>query len=339
MSISFEFVGNHFPIGRVVTPFHSLNHALRDTNSNEIGFPIRTLVEAYGNTGIGKSTFTTSLASYISQALDNLEIAYLDLEGQDENMITKALSTSGYDASKFRWVEISKGKPTDEKLLGALLDTLLEEPPCIGILDSVAEISPVSEIEGEIGDANMGRRAFPMAQFTRQVTRALRMIELPTVMFMINHMYEKMGAMGGAKVYTAPGGTVKENLAKLRLEMKVPYVDYLSSGDGKTEARFENGWVLQGKVAKNRSGAKNEIFQVFIYGGWGIHTGMTALVDCLASGLAAIKTGKVAMDGQDFGHLKKIVENKRDDVEFFLPFQNALRVPVDTESNQVDEEE
>jgi RecA/RadA recombinase len=326
-----EFVGNHFPIGRVITPFHSLNQALRDTNTKAIGFPTRTLVEIYGNTGLGKSTFVTSLASYISQSLNNLPIAYLDLEGQDENMITNALQNSGY-SSPFQWVEITKGNPTDEKLLGALLDYMLQEPPYIGVLDSVAEISPVSEVEGDIGDANMGRRAFPMAQFSRQVTRALRMMEIPSVMFMINHRYEKMASIGGAKVYTAPGGVVKENLAKLRIEMQVPYVDYLSSGESKTEARFDNGWVLQGKVNKNRSGAKNEVFQVFIYGGWGIHVGMSALVDCLASGLATIKSGKVDLDGQDFGHLKKIVETKRDDKEFFLPFINALRVPVDTES-------
>lgn len=324
--MNIDFVGNHFPIGRVVLPFHSMNVALSGNRDTDFGFPIRNMVEVYGGTGIGKSTFVTCIASYISRALDDLVIAYLDLEGQDETMIRNALSLSGYNAREFKWVEITKGNPTDEKLLGALLDALLEEPPCIGILDSVAEISPVSEVEGDIGDANMGRRAFPMAQFSRQVTRALRMMETPSVLFMINHRYEKMGSIGGAKVYTAPGGVVKENLAKLRIEMQVPYVDYVSSGEGKAEGRWEEGWILQGKVNKNRSGAKNEIFQVFLYGGHGAHVGMSALIDCLASGLATIKSGKVVMDGEDFGNLKKIVSTKKDDKEFFIPFQNALKV-------------
>jgi RecA/RadA recombinase len=326
MSVSFEFVGNHFPVGRVITPFHSLNHALKGTGNESLGFPTRTAVEIYGNTGIGKSTFCTDLASRISTSLGNLNIAYLDLEGQDEHMIRNVLENSGYRAKEFIWVETSKGKPTDERLLGELLDRLCDDPPCVGVLDSVAAISPVAEVEGEIGDANMGRRAFPMAQFSRQVARALRMNEIPTTLLMINHMYEKMGTIGGAKVFTTPGGVVKENMEKVRIEMKVPYVDYISSGDGKAEGRWDEGWILQGKVNKNRSGAKNTIFQVFVYGGQGVHPGMSALIDCLATGLATIKTGKVIMNGTDYGLLKKIVASKREDAEFFVPFQNELKV-------------
>lgn len=340
--MTITFSGNHYPISRVVLPFHSLNHALKGEGADEFGFPVRTSVEAYGLTGIGKTTVIAAIASYISQALGNLEIADLDLEGQDENVITRVLENSGYNADRFRWVEITKGKPTDEKLLGALLDCLLEEPPCIGILDSVAEISPVAEVEGDIGDANMGRRAFPMAQFSRQVTRALRMMEQPTVLFMINHLYEKMGSIGGAKVYTAPGGVVKENLCKLRIKMSVPWVNYITSGEGKAEGRWnEHGaWILEGKVDKNRSGTKNTTFQLFVYGGWGVHVGMSAVIDCLASGLAEVKSGgKLSMDGQDYGLLSKIIANKRDDKDFFVPFQNALRVETSEDDTVSSEEE
>ncbi len=321
-----EFVGNHFTTGRVVLPFHSMNVALSGIGESAFGFPTRNLVEVYGGTGIGKSTFVTSIAARLSKHLGDLEIAYLDLEGQDHNVISNALNMSEY-SGRFRWVEITKGRPTDERLLDALLDTMVEEPPCIGILDSVAEISPTAEVEGDIGDANMGRRAFPMAQFTRQVTRALRMMEVPSVMFLINHQYEKMGAIGGAKVYTAPGGVVKENLAKLRMKMSVPWVDYISSGDGKKEGRWPEGWILEGKVEKNRSGVKNEIFQVFVYGGQGVHVGMSSVIDCLAAGLAEVKSGgKVMMDGKDYGTLSKIISTKKDDGDFFVDFRNALKV-------------
>lgn len=342
MSFSFEFVGTHNPISRVVLPFHSVNHALKGLESSEFGFPTRTVVEIYGPTGIGKSTLCTALASYISQALGDLEIDYLDLEGQDESIIGRVLQSSGYRAEKFNWVTPpkSKGKPdtSDEAMLTALLEGFYREPPCIGILDSVAAIASRAEVEGEIGDANMGRRAFGMAQFSRGVSRALRTIDTPTALFMINHWYEKMGTIGPAKQYTAPGGVVKDNLEKLRIQVKVPWVEYLSTGDGKKEGRWENGWIVEGKVEKNRSGEKNTTFQVFIYGGQGVHVGMSALIDCLAGGLAEVKSGgKVVMDGQDYGLLSKIVANKADDDEFFKSFINALRVPVDTMSESEQE--
>lgn len=331
MSLSFEFAGSHHPISRIVLPFHSINHALKGIGDDEFGFPTRTVVEIYGPTGIGKSTLCTALASYVSQALGNLEIAYLDLEGQDDKIIGRVLETSGYSAGRFNWVTPpkSKGKAdvSDEAMLNALLEEFYNDPPCVGILDSVAAIASRAEVQGEIGDANMGRRAFGMAQFSRGISRALRQIDTPTALFMINHWYEKMGTIGPAKQYTAPGGVVKENLEKLRIQVKVPWVEYISAGDGKAEGRFETGWILEGKVEKNRSGVKNRTFQVFVYGGQGVHVGMSALIDCLAAGLAEVKTGgKVVMDGQDFGTLKKIVANKKDDKEFFIPFQNALKV-------------
>lgn len=336
--MTIEFVGTHYTFGRVVTGFFSLDNALRG-DKETVGFPTRTLVEIYGPTGAGKSTLSTDLLARISVALDNREISCLDLENQDERMITNVLSNAGYRA-KFNWVEPpvdGKGKvdDRDEILLQTLLEHVNQETPCLGLLDSVAAISPMAEVEGDIGDANMGRRAFPMAQFCRRAVRVLRTQELPSCIIMTNHWYEKMGTIGPAKQYTAPGGVVKENEEHVRIQVKVPYVDYITAGDGKAEARWETGWVLEGRVEKNRAGAKGKKFQVFIYGGWGVHLGMSSLIDCLASGLAKIKAGKVQMDGQDYGLLKKIIEHERDNPEFFNAFHNALR----SESVEETEEE
>lgn len=326
----FEVEGDHREITRIVTPSHSLNVALSGDTPDEYGFPTRNMVEGAGDTGIGKSTFMTNLASWVSQSLGNLPIAYLDLEGQDENTIMTTLRNSGYASKTFRWVTPqgkSKDSVSDEALLSGLEDAMFETPPHIGILDSVAAISPVAEREGDIGDANMGRRAFPMAQFSRRITRLLQTSEIPTCLFMLNHRYEKIGAIGKAKQYTSPGGNVKNNLEKLRIALRVPWVDYISAGDSKAEARWDGSWILEGAIDKNRSGEKNAVFQVFIYGGQGVHVGMSAVIDCLASGLAEVKSGgKLVMDGQDFGLLSKVIANKKDDKEFFIQFQNALKV-------------
>lgn len=335
-----EFVGEHHTFGRVITGFHSLDYALRG-NDDSLGVPTRALIEIYGPTGVGKTTLSIHLLSLISQQLDNAEIACADLENQDLQMVTNVLTNSGYRA-KFNWVNppMIKGKvdDRDEAILGELLEHINREQPCLGLLDSIAAISPVSEVEGDIGDANMGRRAFPMAQFTRRAVRILRSQELPSVLIATNHWYEKMGTIGPAKQYTAPGGVVKENMGHVRIQVRVPYVDYISSGEAKAQARWEGSWILEGRVEKNRAGEKDTKFQVFIYGGWGVHQGMTALVDCLADGLATIKAGKVNMEGKDYGLLKKIIEKERDNPEFFTSFYNKLRESNDASSDVEDEE-
>lgn len=345
ISFDFEIKGSPKYVGRVITPFHSLNLATSGTSPEEFGFPTNTWVEVGSpKTGIGKTHFVSSLAGYISNAIKGKGISYLDLEGQDPKIIYSALRNSGFHG-EFEWIEGKSGSKkdnTDEKLLDALIDSLYEDK--IGVLDSIAAVAGVAEQEGEIGDANMGRaRSFPMAQFSRRAARALRLKrqdETQVVLFSLNHSYPKIGAIGPAKQYDSPGGEVKNNLEQMNIRTEIPYVDYLSSGDGKKSGRFEDegAWIMRGTVQKNRSGRFGAEFQVFIYGGQGVHVGMSSVIDCLAAGLAEVKSGgKLVMDGDDFGLLSKIVANKKDDTEFFKPFQNALRIPVDTVSGDSDE--
>ena len=345
-----NFTGNHYPIGRTPTGFHSLDVALR-ASPDKIGWPDRTLVEAYGPTGCGKTTFCLHILSILSQNMDNAPIACLDLEGQDEDMVSNVLFNSGYKASEFRWISAENGGDTedvsDETLLRRLLDTLYEPSPYLGMLDSVASIAPVAEVKGAIGDANMGRRAYPMAQFTRGVIRALRTIPTPSSVVMTNHQYPKMEAIGMAKTYVRPGGEVKNNLGSLALHMKVPYVKYITSGDNAIEGRWDDCWILEGKVDKNRMGKKNSIFQVVVIGGQGLHPGLSAIVDCLVVGLAKVKGGnKIELDGVTYDSLKRIALDERTNMELFAPFINALKalqltngsVSANVETDQESEE-
>jgi len=346
MTNSFDFPftikGEPKHVGRVITPFHSLNIAASGDSSEEFGFPTNSWVEISSpKTGIGKTHFVTSLAGYLSNQLKCKGVSYLDLEGQDSNIIYNALKNSGF-SGELEWVQgksEAKKDNTDEKLLDALVDSLYDDR--IGILDSIAAVAGVAEQEGEIGDANMGRgRSFPMAQFSRRISRVLRtkkQDDIPVILFACNHSYPKIGAIGFAKQYDSPGGEVKNNLEQLNIRTEIPFVDYLSTGDTKKSGRFEDdgAWIMKGTVQKNRSGAFGAEFQVFIYGGKGVHVGMSAVIDCLASGLAEVKSGgKVVMDGQDFGLLSKIVSNKADDREFFVPFHNALRVETIQETEE-----
>lgn len=330
-----DFMGNHNDVGRVVLGYHSLDQALRG-DEGEIGWPTNTYIEIYGPTGVGKTTLAISVLAIISRELGfKQKIADLDLEVQDPKAIAKVLKNAGYPTKEFVWVH--GDKQTDESALNKMIEHLSEDPPCLGLLDSVAAIASVSEVNGNIGDANMGRRAFPMAQFSRGILRVFRANTKPTTMIILNHMYENMQTVGGAKSYTAPGGVIKNNLSNVRIQVKVPYVDYVTSGEAKTEARWGGTWVLEGKIIKNRHGVKDQKFQVVIVGGQGMHPGLSAIVDCLASGAAKVQTGKLIMDGNDYGNIKKIMTRKEHDADFFDPFINELKSSVGRDEPEEDD--
>ena len=322
-----DFTGKHTTFEWIETGFYSLDIALR-RNYLDIGFPTRTLTEVYGPTSIGKSTFINSVAGTLGRLLD-LNIACLDIESQAEETIEAICNTVGFN-KEWKWVsprkKDKKGGFSDEHLLEELERNVPEG--YIAILDSVASISPVSEVEGDIGDANMGRRAFPMAQFSRRITRALKYAEKGTYAFMANHRYPEMATRSMFKTYVAPGGKVKDNMAHIRIEARNPWIKI---GDSQKSAHFGAGWVFEGKIIKNRAGLSvGSDFWVFMIGGQGIHDGLTALFDCvklklLKVGGTTIKSMTVTMKntGEAFGKVYDIVQ-ERDEFDF-SPFHDAIK--------------
>ena len=322
-----KFTGKHPEIEWVETDFYSLDIAIRK-NYTRIGWPTRTLTQVSGPTSTGKSTFINSVACVIGRKLD-LNIACLDLETQDPATI-KAVCNNMRFENEWKWTEPDKRKKedsiSDEYLLGLLRKDARDG--YITILDSVASISPVAEVAGNIGDANMGRRAFPMAQFSRLMNMELKWSEKGAVSFLANHRYEdfevaKKGALQFAKKTHAPGGVVKENMAFIDIISKIPYIKYGNTG---YTAHFGDGWVFEGKVTKNRFGLSHSDFWVYIVGGQGIHKGLTAMFDCVKLGLAEIKTGNklyMKSTGEELGRVSDIIK-KRDDYDFDM-FYNLTK--------------
>jgi len=203
-----KFTGSHYDPEWVETGFYSLDIALRK-NYTLIGWPTRTLTHIYGPTSTGKSTFINSISAVLGRKLD-LNIACLDLEPQDAKTIESICENLKFE-NEWRWIEPDKrqkDKFSDENMLKQLRMTVKDG--YITILDSVASIAPVAEVQGGIGDANMGRRAFPMAQYSRLINRELKYSDKGTVSFMANHRYEKIATGLAFATYQAPGGAVKK---------------------------------------------------------------------------------------------------------------------------------
>ncbi|MCL4161956.1 UNVERIFIED_CONTAM: hypothetical protein GTU68_004393, partial [Idotea baltica] len=112
----------------------------------------------------------------------------------------------------------------------------------IVVIDSVAALTPKSEIEGEMGDSKMGLHARLMSQALRKLTGSISKTNC-TVIF-INQLREKIGVMFG-NPETTTGGNALKFYASVRLDIR-----------RSTQIKDSNGSVLGNKtrvkVVKNK---------------------------------------------------------------------------------------
>ena len=87
----------------------------------------------------------------------------------------------------------------------------------IVVVDSVAALTPKSEIEGEMGDSKMGLHARLMSQALRKLTASISKTKC-TVIF-INQLREKIGVMFG-NPETTTGGNALKFYASVRLDIR-----------------------------------------------------------------------------------------------------------------------
>lgn len=302
-------LGASVPVQRILTGLYSFDHAFIN-REGDIGFPVGKGVELYGATFTGKSTIVYGLAGMVAKEIGK-DIALADFEGFDPKFLQTVLATSGFDGNIFCIQE-----EEDEEALDALLGALRDKKYGVGIVDSIGAISPVSEAEGDLGEANMGRRAFLVAQFTRKALKLMRSGE-PKTIFMINHAYPRIGGRG----MDTPGGEVKKYLSSIRISVKRKYIK------GKYEEYPDGSYIIEGTVIKNRWGLKDKVFNLFVLSGKGIHIGLTAMYDAINLGFAK-RDRTIKIGDTSFGTMKEVVQKAHEgNDEFFLPFINILKNP------------
>lgn len=315
-----RFIGPKVDIERVVTPFWSLNQATKN-NRGEIGWTVPSYTEIYGKEGVGKTNAAVYIGGILAAALKK-DVAFLDLEIQDMDTVAQILSNGGFQGT----VRLIR-EETDEGCLDSLISTVKDEHYSVGIMDSIAAISPIAEQTGDIGDANMGRRAINMAQFSRKAIRLMQRRESPYAMLCTNHRHAEMGSrVGGSETV---GGVTHRYMSTYRIHLKNLYYK-------KRYIRYSNGWVLEGVLEKSRTGYAFSKFYVYMMAGEGLHPGISAMWDCILHDYAEYGRS-IKMDGETFGSAKKLIENEKDNPEVWLPFINKLR-EVDATAKEKEED-
>ena len=319
-----NFINQPVSVTRTITGLWSFDRAFIN-NRGDIGLP-NWMVELYGPSYSGKSTFAYSIAGIVCMANNRKVLALADLEGFDLRYVADILESVGFDGD----VSIVDDD-VDEKILDKLILEIKSKQVGAAIFDSVAAISPISEVTGAHGDANMGRRAKLMAQHSRKLVHTLR--DDPKVAIYINHVLSNLGFVGS---YT-PGGDTKKYMAGIRISIK------------RQETFPDESTAIVGTVQKNKFGIGNRKFYAVLLSGRGVHPGLSALYDCVQLGLITKAKGdrsyKVKSTGEKLS-MKAYFVHARNNDDVFGQFYDMLNASqdevkealIDAETNDNDEE-
>ena len=282
------------------------------------------MVEIYGKEHVGKS----SLAYYLGGRVRNTgKVHLMDTEGfPDPNYLLSSLVQAGFqgavnviDAAK----ESKKKKDArlHTEMATELADYLIEEDTNAVIMDSLGMYRSEAEKEGKIGDANMGRRARDVTQWSRRAASHLMVHnDPPKLGIMVNHILANLSSRG----HYTPGGRGKSHASTFRLWM------------WRKDSKFEYGaFQAEVKTEKLRWGGTSSEHTgiVFIIPGVGISRGFTALLDCVRLGIAT-RGSVVKIGDQSHGRIGTLLKAARDQKDNkFEPFYKALEEYNATDSN------
>ena len=172
------------------------------------GYPKGRIVEIYGPESSGKTTLTI-LAIAECQKQGGI-CAFIDAEHAFDAVYAKAL---GVDVDNLIISQPDNGEQALE-----IADNLIRSGAIdLIIVDSVAALTPKAEIEGEMGDSQMGLQARLMSKALRKLTASIS--KAHTCCIFINQLREKIGVMFG-NPETTSGGNALKFYSSIRLDIR-----------------------------------------------------------------------------------------------------------------------
>ena len=172
------------------------------------GYPKGRIIEIYGPESSGKTTLTLHAIAEAQKA--GGIAAFIDAEHAFDRNYAQKL---GVDIENLIISQPDNGEQALEIAENLIRSGAID----IVVIDSVAALTPKSEIEGEMGDSKMGLHARLMSQALRKLTATIS--KTHCTVFFINQLREKIGVMFG-NPETTTGGNALKFYASIRLDIR-----------------------------------------------------------------------------------------------------------------------
>jgi recombination protein RecA len=172
------------------------------------GYPRGRVIEIYGPESSGKTTLTLHAIAEAQKA--GGIAAFIDAEHAFDRFYAEKL---GVDIDNLIISQPDNGEQALE-----IAESLIRSGAVdIVVIDSVAALTPKSEIEGDMGDSKMGLHARLMSQALRKLTGTIH--KTNCTVFFINQLRDKIGVMFGSPE-TTTGGNALKFYASVRIDIR-----------------------------------------------------------------------------------------------------------------------
>ncbi len=234
------------------------------------GFPRGRVVEILGPESTGKSTLALHVCAEAQKK--GGVAAFVDAEHAMDPDYARKIGVKVDD------LLISQPDSGEQAL--QIVETLIRSNSVdVIVIDSVAALSPKSEIAGEIGDASIGVQARLMSQALRKLSGVLA--KSKTSVIFINQIRMKIGVMFG-NPETTSGGLALKFYASVRIDLR--RIAQIKQGDQII------GSMIRAKIIKNKVAAPFKIAEFAIY----YNEGISYLADLVSLG---VKNGVIKKAG------------------------------------------
>jgi recombination protein RecA len=268
------------------------------------GFPRGRVIEVYGPESGGKTTMTLHVIAE-AQKMGG-QAAFIDAEHALDPIYARKL---GVDVDNLLVSQPDNGEQALE-----IAETLIKSNAVdVIVIDSVAALVPKAELEGDMGDPQMGLQARLMSQALRKLTAIVS--KSKTCLIFINQIREKIGVLFG-NPETTTGGRALKFYSSIRLDIR--RIQAIKEGDRVIGSR------TRAKVVKNKVAApfREAEFDI-IYG-----EGISADGDLIDLG---VSRGVLEKSGTWISYKTERLGQGRDNARQFLKENRDIRAKLDTE--------
>ncbi len=272
------------------------------------GIPQGRIIEIYGPESSGKTTLSLQI---IAEAQSKGSIcAFVDAE---HALDVKYAGNLGVDIENLLVSQPDFGEQALD-----IVETLARSGAVdVIVVDSVAALTPKSEIEGDMGDSHMGVQARLMSQALRKLTAVVH--KMNTTVIFINQIRMKIGTMGYGSPETTTGGNALKFYASVRIDVRK--IATLKQGEEQIGNR------VKAKVIKNKVAPPFRQAEFDIMFGEGIST-EGEMVDY------GVKLDIIDKSGAWFSYNETKLGQGRENVKAFLKENKELALEIEDKIKQ-----